>query len=147
MSVSTKLSTAVKALCFLAENNGQSFSSGEIAAAIGANASKLRQLLSMLSKSSIVTSVKGSSGGFQLCQSADEIHLQAVYCAIEDRKAFDLDVRKKFSDELRISSLMNNYFLELFSEIQVDIEEKMLGILLSDVIVKAGIKSELCSKQ
>ena len=36
-----------------------------------------------------------------------------------------------------------DYFLELFSEIQVDIEEKMRGILLSDVIIQAGIKNEL----
>ncbi len=141
MSVSTKLSTAVKALCFLAESSSQSFSSAEIAAAIGANASKLRQLLSLLSKSSIVNSVKGSSGGFQLCRSVDKIHLQAVYCAIEDRKAFDLDVRQCNTDELNISSMINNYFLDLFAEVQVDIEEKMRGILLSDIMVKAGLKN------
>lgn len=139
MSVSTKLSTAVKALCFLAENEGQSFSSAEISMTIGANASKLRQLLSLLAKSKIVNSVKGSNGGFSLNHPANQIHLQAIYCAIEDRKAFDLNVRQCVAEELPLSSMLNNYFLELFAEVQVDIEDKMRGIFLSDVIVKAGI--------
>ncbi|QKJ99159.1 MAG: hypothetical protein HND40_06090 [Ignavibacteriota bacterium] len=50
MSASTKLSTSVKALCFLAVNPLPK-NSNEIADAIGINASKIRRLMAMLGKS------------------------------------------------------------------------------------------------
>ncbi len=69
MSASTKLSTSVKALCFLALDDKPK-NSTEIAASIGINASKLRKLLSMLGKSGIVKSDSGMLGGFSLAKKA-----------------------------------------------------------------------------
>lgn len=65
MSVSTKLSTSVKALCYLAQSDKPK-NSAEIAKQIGANASKLRMLLSKLGKSGIVKSDSGMRGGFSM---------------------------------------------------------------------------------
>ncbi len=135
MSASTKLSTSVKALCFLAISDS-SKNSSEIAENIGINASKLRMLLSKLGKSGIIKSDSGMKGGFMLNKSPDEIHLQEIYCAIEDRKAFHLNINKSNNKKHIITENINEYFLDLFSEIQVEIENKMAGITLSMIINK-----------
>ncbi len=136
MSASTKLSTSVKALCFLAQTPERGRNSVEIAAAIGVNASKLRKLLSMMGRSGIVKSAMGAAGGFMLNRSPQKIHLQEIYCAIEDRKAFHLDVHQIRESMPEISVKINHYFLDLFDEIQFDIETKMRKISLQSIIDK-----------
>lgn len=87
----------------------------------------------MLAKQGIVKSTKGNTGGFLLNKGASETDLQEVYCTIEDRKAFHLNVTKtsgKCADE---TNRVNNYFLDLFAQIQVDIEDKMKKISILDV--------------
>lgn len=133
MAASTKLSNAIKALCYLYESYPDPKNSAEISKRIGVNASKIRMILSMLTKNEIVESTKGTSGGFLLKKNAKDIHLQEVYCAIEDRKAFHLNVTKKNGHSADETSKYNNYFLDLFAEIQVDIENKMKKISLIDV--------------
>ncbi|MDT3696878.1 MAG: Rrf2 family transcriptional regulator [Ignavibacterium sp.] len=133
MSASTKLSTSVKALCFLAENS-ISKNSNDIADAIGINASKIRRLMAMLGKAGIVKSDSGMLGGFSLNKTPDKIHLQEIYCAIEDRKAFYLNVNKEKLNQSSNSKKINNFFLNLFSDIQVEIENKMENITLNDIL-------------
>jgi len=135
MSASTKLSTSVKALCFLALYDKPKNSS-EIAASIGINASKLRKLLSLLGKSGFVKSDSGMLGGFSLAKKPDEINLQEIYCAIEDRKAFYLNVNDDNLEENGSSEKINYLFLDLFSEIQIEIENKMTDITLKSIIEK-----------
>lgn len=135
MSASTKLSTSVKALCYLALSNKPK-NSAEIAEQIGVNASKIRMLLSKLGKNGIVKSDSGALGGFSLNKDPNEIHLQEIYCAIEDRKAFYLDVNSTKSKGTLSSEKINTFFLDLFSEIQVEIENKMSEITLASIINK-----------
>lgn len=135
MSASTKLSTSIKALCFLAIENKPK-NSNEIADAIGINASKLRRLLSMLGKAGIVKSDSGMLGGFMLAKNTSDIHLQEVYCAIEDRKAFYLNVNKENSIKNSQTDKINFFFLDLFSEVQVEIENKMTAITLKSILDK-----------
>jgi Rrf2 family protein len=136
MSASTKLSTSVKALCYLQEVYPNPASSSEISAAIGVNSSKLRMIFSMLARNGIVASHPGTAGGFILKKLPSEIHLQEIYCAVEDRKAFHLDVRKESIKENSLAEKINSYFLDLFSEVQVDIEDKMRMITLESIINK-----------
>ena len=136
MSASTKLSTSVKALCYLAKTYPEAKTSSEIAKKIGVNASKLRKILSMLVKNNIVGSSQGASGGFILKKDANELHLQEIYCAIEDRKAFHLNVAKSKGGYLSETSKLNNFFLDLFADIQVEIEEKMRKLTLKSVLEK-----------
>lgn len=134
MSASTKLSTAVKAVCFLAAAHPEPKSSIEIAECIKINASKLRKILSMLVKNNIVESWQGTSGGFVLKKSPSKIHLQEIYCAIEDRKAFHLDVNSGSGIHNNETAKLNEYFLDLFADIQVDIETKMRKITIQSVL-------------
>lgn len=138
MSASYKLSAAVKALYFLAESYPSPKSSAEIAENIGHNASKLRKILSFLSASKIVKSSRGKLGGFILAKPIDQINLQEIYCSVEFRKAFYLDVNKS-KNKSDFTEKFNNYFLDLFSDVQVEIENKMKGIFLSDVIKEIKI--------
>jgi Rrf2 family protein len=141
MSASTKLSAAVKALAFLAKGHPLPKNSVEISDFTGLNASKLRKLLSMLVKNGIVESAYGTSGGFKLKRKPSEIHLQEIYCAIEDRKAFHLDVTRTNGKTSSEASKLNIYFLDLFSTIQVDIEDRMKKISLQSVIEQINKKS------
>ena len=140
MSASKQLSTSVKALCYLAESFPQPKSSKEIAENIGVNASKLRKLLSMLVRQEMVRSAYGTKGGFLLQQNPKDIDLQEIYCAIEDRKAFHLDVSKSNGESKDRTAMFNNYFLDLFSVVQVEIENKMRMISLSMILKQMGIK-------
>lgn len=139
MSSSTKLSTAVKALCFLAEAYPDPKSSSQISNRIGINASKIRQLLSMMSKSGLVKSSKGNTGGFVINKSPNNIHLQEIYCAVEDRKAFHMDVNRTDGELVNETHKFNNYFLDLFNQVQIEIEDKMTKINLDTVIAEIGI--------
>ncbi len=140
MSASTKLSAAVKALAFIAKDYPSAKNSVEISEYTGLNASKLRKILSMLVKNGIVDSAYGTSGGFRLKKKPSEIDLQEIYCAIEDRKAFHLDVSKTVGRSSSDVSKLNVYFLNLFSTIQVDIEDRMRKISLQSVIDKIKLK-------
>jgi Rrf2 family protein len=136
MSASTKLSTSVKALCYLARMDSEPKTSTQIAESIGVNASKLRKILSMLVKNDIVESTQGASGGFILKKDIDKLHLQEIYCAVEDRKAFYLNVSKSKGDQLSETTKLNHFFLDLFADIQIDIEEKMKKLSLKSVLEK-----------
>lgn len=136
MSASTKLSTTVKALCYLAEAAPAGKTSQEISEAIGINASKLRKILSLLVKSKMIESSIGTFGGFMLKKNPANIHLQEIYCTIEDRKAFHLNVNKAHEQKNQRSEKLNNFFLSLFADIQVEIEDKMKSLTLKQIIDK-----------
>ncbi len=136
MSASTKLSTAVKALSYLAAVFPEPKNSSDISNHTGINASKLRKILSFLVKSEIVESAKGTNGGFTLKKDPDKINLQEIYCAIEDRKAFHLDVNTGTSGESKNNQKFNIFFLDLFADIQVTIENEMKNITLKSIINK-----------
>ncbi len=142
MSASTKLSTAVKALCYISDFYPEAKNSTDIANNIRVNASKLRKILSMLVKSDIVKSTQGISGGFTLNKDSSKLHLQEIYCSIEDRKAFYLDVRKEDVRKNSVPAKLNSYFLELFSDIQIDIEEKMKTITIKSIIENINNKNK-----
>ncbi|OGU61956.1 MAG: hypothetical protein A2V66_16495 [Ignavibacteria bacterium RBG_13_36_8] len=95
----------------------------------------------MLTKNGIVESNKGTSGGFVLKKNPHLLHLQEIYCAIEDRKAFHLDVNRTDGERANETAKFNNYFLDLFADVQVDIEDKMKNINLNSVMSRIGIKS------
>lgn len=136
MSASTKLSTTVKALCYLTESAPAGKTSQEISEAIGINASKLRKILSLLVKSKMIESSIGTLGGFVLKKDPADINLQEIYCTIEDRKAFHLNVNKAHEQKNQRSEKLNNFFLSLFAEIQVEIEDKMKLLTLKKIIEK-----------
>lgn len=145
MSASTKLSNSVKALCFLAKHQNEPQNSAIISQHTGINASKVRMLLSALAKAGIVTTLQGSSGGFVLEKDPRGIDLQEIYCALEDRKAFHLDVTTNPDNAVEETFKINGYFQGLFAEIQVEIEDKMKKIKLDQIVNLANTVQNLRS--
>ncbi len=141
MSSSIKLSTAVKALCYLAKVFPDPKTSGDIADAIGVNASKLRQILSSLMKAEIVGSSKGASGGFYLMQDFTELSLYEIYAALEDRKIMDFDVADAGKASDSEMENYNNYFYNFYANIQKQIEQQMKDTKLNNI--KEGKIDEL----
>ncbi|KAA3615772.1 MAG: transcriptional regulator [Calditrichaeota bacterium] len=135
MAASKKLSLAVKALYVIERHLNEPLSSNQIASELGVNPSKLRRILSLLVKSNLVESTQGTSGGFVLKRVPDTISLQEIYCSVEENKAFYLDVHDH-EDCNSSSSKMNNFFYDLFADVQVAIENKMSQISLKDVVEK-----------
>jgi Rrf2 family protein len=133
MSASQKLSTAVKALCYLAKVFPESKTSTEIAAAIGVNASKLRQILSSLLNAEIVGSTKGSHGGFYLTQDFTELSLYEIYSSLEDRKVMDFDVADASNAKDGEVQGYNNYFYNFYANIQKQIEARMKEVKLNNI--------------
>ncbi|QKJ99158.1 MAG: hypothetical protein HND40_06085 [Ignavibacteriota bacterium] len=87
-----------------------------------------------MGKAGIVKSDTGMLGGFSLNKTPDKIHLQEIYCAIEDRKAFYLNVNKEKLNQSANSKKINNFFIKLFSDIQIEIENKMENITLKNIL-------------
>lgn len=141
MSASQKLSTAVKALCFLAKVFPEAKTSSEIAQAIGVNASKLRQILSSLLNAEIVGSTKGAHGGFYLTQDFTALSLYQIYSSLEDRKVMDFDVADASNALDAEVQDYNNYFYDFYANIQKQIEEQMKNVKLKEII-KEGETNE-----
>jgi len=135
MSASKKLSLAVKALYILDSHQGEPLNSVQISDEINVNPSKLRRILSMLVKTGLILSTQGANGGFVLKKPANKIHLQEVYCSVEEKKAFYLDFHNHDNAESS-SSKMNSFFLDLFADVQVVIEDYMRKISIKDVADK-----------
>jgi Rrf2 family protein len=133
MSASTKLYTAVRSLVHLAETHPVPQSSAQISEVTGIHSSKIRKILSFMVKGNLVSSEKGNNGGFILNKAPKQITLQEIYCDIEDRKAFHLDVSQKYKKSKETEDF-NKYFLGLFSDIQIQIESKMSKITLADIL-------------
>lgn len=133
MSASNRLSTAVKALCYLAKVFPDTKLSSEIAEAIGVNASKLRQILSQLMKSEIVGSTKGANGGFFVSQDFTSLSLYEIYAALEEKKLLDLDVADARNAKERDTRFYNSYFDHLFGDIQGQIEKTLQSISLDQI--------------
>jgi len=142
MSASKKLSIAVKALYVLEKKKNEAQTSFQIAGILGVNPSKLRRVLSMLVKSNLIESTQGNNGGFVLTKPAEQINLQEVYCSVEEKKAFYLDVHEH-ADSSSPSRRFNNYFLDLYADVQVAIEDKMRLITLKDVVDEIEINYKI----
>jgi Rrf2 family protein len=135
MSASKKLSLAVKALHLLNSRPDEPLSSLQISEKLNVNPSKLRRILSMLVKTGLIGSTKGVNGGFILKKPAERIDLQEVYCSVEEKKAFYLDFHYNAQGDIS-SEKMNNFFLDLFADVQVVIEDYMRKISIKDITEK-----------
>lgn len=133
MTASTKLSTAIKALCFMAEQFPEPQTSAQISKKIGVNASKIRQIMSLLSKNEIIGSTKGTQGGFILRRDFTSLTMLEIYSALDDRKMVDFNVADASGENEEENKKYNSYFNHFFWNIQKQIEERMKDITLESI--------------
>ncbi|MBU1101233.1 MAG: Rrf2 family transcriptional regulator [Bacteroidetes bacterium] len=133
MSASHKLSTAIKALIYLAKVFPEAKNSSSIADEIGVNASKLRLILSQLNRAQIVGSTKGPTGGFYLAQDFTSLSMFEIYDALDEKKLVDFDVVDASSANDEDVKNHNRYFNHFFDKIQNQIEEQMKKTKLENI--------------
>ncbi len=89
MLSSSRFVVAIHALSVLARSEGKGpVCSTMVAQSVHTNPVVIRRLMGELEKASLVRSVAGRSGGFELGRGADAITLADVYCAVEDDAIF-----------------------------------------------------------
>ena len=81
---------ATHCLTLLAYGDGEAMTSEYIAGSVNTNPVVVRRILAMLSKAGLVTTQEGAGGGVRLAKPAKQIHLRAVYEAVEPNSLFAL---------------------------------------------------------
>lgn len=83
MTGNSRFAVSVHILAYLAFRQGAAVPSAEIAGSVSTNPVVIRRLLSALIKARLVSAQKGSTGGFTLASTPQNISLLDVYRAVE----------------------------------------------------------------
>lgn len=86
MRLSTRGRYGLQAICYIAKmsQDGSFISLSEVAKSTGISESYLEQLMRPLKKNNIVSSVRGSQGGYYLSRPADKISVKDVLVSLEE---------------------------------------------------------------
>lgn len=83
VQISEAASLGLHTMAFLAREGGQRFTTEEIAARLHASGHHLAKVMQRLVRASLVDSLRGPLGGFQLAWPAEQTKLLEIYEAIE----------------------------------------------------------------
>ena len=132
MKYSTKVSDAVHIMAYIALSGGCPLPSGKIAESIRTNPGYVRQMMSALRKSGLLSSVKGHPRP-ALTREPSAITLLDVYKAVEGEKPLlhlDIDTNPECGVGIHVQLAIGDFY----KEIQEAAEEKMKEITLQDII-------------
>ena len=88
MSTSSRFAVAVHVLTLMAGAGDEAVKSDYVATSVNTNPVVIRRILCALSRAQLVTSQKGSAGGYRLARKPRQITLLEVYRAVEDGNVF-----------------------------------------------------------
>ncbi|HEX6630079.1 MAG TPA: Rrf2 family transcriptional regulator [Gemmatimonadaceae bacterium] len=91
MARSRRFSVALHVLAHLVEASAPQ-TSEELAACVGTNAVVVRRTLAGLREAGLVTSARGTGGGWSLARPAADVTLRDVYAALDERLLQAVDV-------------------------------------------------------
>lgn len=132
MKYSTRLSDAVHILVLISENKDGTLSSSDIAASVYTNPSYVRQLMSSLRNSGIISSVRGLATP-TLVKEASCVTLLDIYKAVEgDKPLLHLDTHT--NPECGVGMNIQFALAGYYDRVQQDAEHSMQGISLQDII-------------
>ena len=132
MAFSTKLSDALHMLVFISTERDRDLSSAAIARSLASNPSSVRQLMSRLRRSGLITSVTGHARP-ELALPSGEISMLDVYRAVEgDKPLLHLDTHINPACGVGVNAQL--VIGERFSEVQAAAEAAMKAISLEDII-------------
>ncbi len=86
--VNQQFATAVHVLTALACNKKELMNSDSLATSVNTNPVVIRRLLSLLTKSKLVSTVRGKSGGVKLAKEPANINLKDIYLALSPTESF-----------------------------------------------------------
>jgi len=129
-----RFSSALKAMLLLgqAEEQGSPvLSSTQLARSLDTNPSLVRKLMVPLVQDSLVTSIKGRSGGVRLGRPAERITLEEIYrSAIGDKPLWA--PRAEGPRECLVTNHSAEYFLKLTDETEAAVLHALAGRTLAD---------------
>lgn len=139
MKYSTRLSDAVHILAFIALNPNGSLSSSSIAESIHTNPGCVRQLMSALRRSGLISSVKGHPRP-ALTRIPALITLLDVYRAVEGEKPL-LHLDTHTNPECGVGIYIQLSLQDFFDQIQESAEKEMKSVTLQDILERYQEKS------
>lgn len=133
MKYPTKLSDAVHILCFIAlAEDGQPLTSDAIAKSIATNASYVRQLMSLLRRGELLTSVRGHARP-ALTRPPVAINLFDCYRAVEGEKPL-LHQDTHTNPDCGMGVNIQLALRDCYDQVQQRAEEEMARITLQEVL-------------
>lgn len=139
MKYSSKLSDAVHILVLIALNPLENLSSTTIAKSIHTNPAFVRQLMSLMKKSEIISSVHGHAMP-SLTKDPSDISLLDIYKAVEGNKPL-LHLDTHTNPECGVGVNIQYSLQDYYNDIQYTVDKKMEEIKLSDIIENFYSKS------
>ena len=134
MKYSTKLSDAVHIMAFISLNPVENLSSEKIAYSIKTNPSYVRQIMSLLRKSNLITSIKGHPKP-TLTKEPKNITLLDIYKSVESKKPL-LHLDTHTNPECGVGVQIQLSLQDYFNKIQECAEKQMQKITLQDILNK-----------
>lgn len=134
MKYSTKLSDAVHIMAFISLNPVENLSSEKIAYSIKTNPSYVRQIMSLLRKSNLITSIKGHPKP-TLTKEPKNITLLDIYKSVESEKPL-LHLDTHTNPECGVGVQIQLSLQDYFNKIQECAEKQMQKITLQDILNK-----------
>ncbi|OFZ29833.1 MAG: hypothetical protein A2622_11520 [Bdellovibrionales bacterium RIFCSPHIGHO2_01_FULL_40_29] len=133
--VNQQFATAVHILTALAFNKKKLLNSETLAASVSTNPVVIRRLLSLLTKSQLVTTLRGKSGGVRLSREPQTITLKDVYLAINPAESISPRTKNP-TKECPVSCSMHSIMTTISDGTQKSILKYLESQKLSDLIKK-----------
>ncbi len=137
MTKSKKFATAIHIMTLLAFNERlklkPSLSSEHIADSLQANPTLVRRVLSVLSKSQLVSSQKGKSGGARLGKKREKINLREIYESVEPGEILKLSDREQRKD-CPVSCQINEVLEDIFDDAEISLLEYLEKVKLKELV-------------
>ena len=135
MRLSAKGRYALAAVVSMAQrhNSGEYVTVIRISETLGISKIYLEQVFSLLKRGDIVSSVKGSQGGYQLTRMPDRITVLDVLSAVENslfEKAADTVAEKTPDIESALRSIV-------FDKLDLSVQQTLKSVTLDDLLIKA----------
>lgn len=140
--VNQQFATAVHILTALAFNKKKLLNSEVLAASVSTNPVVIRRLLSLLTKSELVTTLRGKAGGVRLAKEPNEITLKDVYIAINLSDSICTSLKTP-SKECPVSCSMQAILATISDGTQKSILKYLESQKLSDLIKKIPKNKQL----
>lgn len=126
MRLPIRSTIALNILVYCAANEGRLVQMREIVDAFGTSKSHLAQVVHLLAKSKLLTTLRGRSGGISLARVSSEINMGEVLRALE-------------GDRIRLGDLPNaQHFEAILSGVWLECCVKLDAVKISDLVASAS---------
>ena len=133
MKRDSRLSFALHALLHLAQREGVSMTSGEMAECSGTHPVVVRQTFAGLREAGIVSSRKGRGGGWQLARPPAEITLEQVQRALNERVVDVSAEDTSGSQGCLVQHVVHGALDDAVAEANRVLDQHLAGITLADL--------------